>query len=751
MTSATPASDVAQPSVWDALALALAPLDHHAHPLAEHEAHEPAPRAAPSAWDALKRALTPIEERPRVVPNVEASRQTTRAGAPYVVIRNPAANTYLKLDPREYDLLPLMDGTRSVKALVVEFYQRHGVLAVPRITTLVQLLRTHRFLSEPPLDTYARLQQQLRPRDASALLARIARGFLFTEFAIKNVDGRLERLYRAVGWLFFTRVAIVVGLSLALIGPVVYLMELGRNRYPLFQIGGSYVAAFLLFTGLQLLTLSIHELGHAMAVKRAGRYVPRGGLLIYYGLPAGYVDTTDIWMAARAQRLITSFAGPYTGLVLGGLCALSSFLLPASAIGAFLFGWGFVLLLNSLFNFNPLLELDGYYLLLDWLEKPLLRARALSFVRGPLWAKVRQRHRLTREEIFFTLFGLASLAYSLFALYLAARFWQLRLSYFLSEALASGDLVAQAVVLLLTAIITIPLALALWGLGKRLLGSAWLRMGWLTQRAAIRYHREALEALRAVPLWSDLSEARLLQVARAMRAENVARGTEVVRQGELGNRFYVIARGAFEVLVDGQPIKQLGRGNYFGEMALLNNAPRNATVVALESSRIYSLDQAVFHTLLADDLQRRAQLEAAMAYRAEVAAIPLFRDLAPADLDLLLTRMVPFGVRPGHEFIRQGEMGDRFYVILKGAAEVIQDGKVVAQRGAGDALGEIALLFNVPRTATLRATEPTELLALDASDFHDLLASYLGRAQELQRLSHMRLHTHKRLDEVLGR
>jgi hypothetical protein len=73
-------------------------------------------------WDVLTRVLSPIEQRPRVDANIEATQHKTRAGASYVVIRNPAANTYLKLDAREYDLLPLMDGTRSVKGLVVEYY-----------------------------------------------------------------------------------------------------------------------------------------------------------------------------------------------------------------------------------------------------------------------------------------------------------------------------------------------------------------------------------------------------------------------------------------------------------------------------------------------------------------------------------------------------------------------------------------------------------------------------------------------------
>ena len=65
------------------------------------------------------------------------------------------------------------------------------------------------------------------------------------------------------------------------------------------------------------------------------------------------------------------------------------------------------------------------------------------------------------------------------------------------------------------------------------------------------------------------------------------------------------------------------------------------------------------------------------------------------------------------------------------------------------AIGERALLLDVPRTASVTAVEPTTLLALEAHDFRDVLAGYLGRASELERLSHLRLLSHKRLDEVV--
>lgn len=705
---------------------------------------------AASIWKELQRALLPIHARPRVVTTLEVAQQETSSGKPYLVLRNTAQNTYLKLEPREYELVGLMDGSRTVQQLVVEYFTRNGVLAVPRVTGLVQLLATNSFLTEPPRDVYAELREKMQGHSVTERATRIARGFLFSEFTFSNLDAALARLYDTVGWLFFTRLAIWIGIALSVLGPVIYVEEFARGRYPILQFGDSFLAAFALFFAFQFVTLIIHELGHAMAVKRAGRVVPRGGFLMYYGFPAGFVDTTDIWMAPRRARLMTSFAGPYTGLVLGGACAVGAFLLPQGMAGALCFAWGLVLLVNTLFNFNPLLELDGYYMLVDWLEKPLLRARALGFVRGAMWEKIRARAPFSREEIFFALFGIASLGYSVFAILLALQFWSLRVGALAGEALTGRNILAQSAVLLLGTLLTIPLALVLYAWGRKLFEHAAARAAALNVRAEKIVRREALDALSAIPSWQNLPEARLLEIARAMRVQNVAAGTAVVQQGEHGDTFYVIARGAFDVYVNDAFVERLAPGDYFGEIALLTHAPRTATVVAHEPSRVFALDAETFEALLGHDLQTKRKLETAMHYRAEIAALPLFHELSPSELDLVLTKLQPQSVGAGDIIMRQGEPGDRFYIIHKGRVEISRDGQRVATRGAGEAIGEIALLYNIPRTATARALEPTELLTLTANDFLDLLVRYLGRAEALQNLSAQRLRSNNSTPASLG-
>ncbi len=96
---------------------------------------------------------------------------------------------------------------------------------------------------------------------------------------------------------------------------------------------------------------------------------------------------------------------------------------------------------------------------------------------------------------------------------------------------------------------------------------------------------------------------------------------------------------------------------------------------------------------------------------------PIFAPLPIATLERLSHDLAPLDVPAGRDVIVQGETGDRFYLIDRGEVEVFEDGVWRRREGPGESFGEIALLHDVPRTATVRTTEPTRLLALDAGQF----------------------------------
>jgi MFS family permease len=105
--------------------------------------------------------------------------------------------------------------------------------------------------------------------------------------------------------------------------------------------------------------------------------------------------------------------------------------------------------------------------------------------------------------------------------------------------------------------------------------------------------------------------------------------------------------------------------------------------------------------------------------------IDLFAPLPAPTLESLARALIPVRLKAGEELFRQGDIGDRYYIVADGAVEIIVDGQIVRETGPGGYFGEIALLRDIPRTATVRAKSDVELLALDRDDF---IAAVTGHA-----------------------
>jgi CRP-like cAMP-binding protein len=119
--------------------------------------------------------------------------------------------------------------------------------------------------------------------------------------------------------------------------------------------------------------------------------------------------------------------------------------------------------------------------------------------------------------------------------------------------------------------------------------------------------------------------------------------------------------------------------------------------------------------------------------------VPFFTSLPGPALERLAAALIPVTARPGTQIIIQGRLGDRFYIIASGTVEVSVDDLPQRTMGAGESFGEIALLHNVPRTASVAAITPVELLALDRHHFVEAVTGQPAAVEAAESVIHAHL------------
>jgi len=213
---------------------------------------------------------------------------------------------------------------------------------------------------------------------------------------------------------------------------------------------------------------------------------------------------------------------------------------------------------------------------------------------------------------------------------------------------------------------------------------------------------------------------------------SVPEGTEIVRQGEPGDQFYIVQSGTADVVVDGYAVGSVGPGGSFGERSLLRDVARMATVKSREPMQLLALSREDFLTALTGEpesgfnagavaLQAGAKTVASALTKRDkiglLSRISLFSHLDSSTLHQLAEKSAIDRWPEGAAIIRQGEEGDRFFVMLDGKAAVSVDERSVNELHPGDQFGEIALLHEVPRSAAVTASSPVVTLSLHRDDF----------------------------------
>jgi len=193
-----------------------------------------------------------------------------------------------------------------------------------------------------------------------------------------------------------------------------------------------------------------------------------------------------------------------------------------------------------------------------------------------------------------------------------------------------------------------------------------------------------------------------------------AKDIKVITQGDAGDYFYVVERGSFDIYVNpsghvlpgpdgmGQKVNTIGPGGSFGELALMYNAPRAATVVSTEKeSTLWALDRVTFRRILMDSAFQRRRM-----YESFLEEVPLLSTLTLYERSKIADALDTRKFAPGETIIKEGDPGEAFFILEAGEAEVYKaetGDKVIKEYTKGDYFGELALLDDKPRAASVVA------------------------------------------------
>jgi hypothetical protein len=333
-------------------------------------------------------------------------------GATVYTVKDPIGGNYFRLRGPEHWLIHQFDGDSTPEEIAARFRDKFQLnVTADNVRQFVALMDKLLFLEN------SRSEQTIGRASAGAYGRGSALGRLLYLKLKAFKPGRfleaLVSLYRPFHrpfWWLLQAAVILIGLGLLALHVEEFEVDL-VELWNLQSIGLIVLSLFILVT--------LHEFAHAVLCRMYGGEVREIGFLLMYFQPCFYCDLSDAWLfEKKSQRVAVTLAGPYFQLI---LLALSVILWRLTVPGLFLSNLAWTLVTVNwvvfLFNFNPLIKLDAYYLLSDWLDIPNLRRKAFAwlsnrFQRHILGWPVENPEVSARHSRIFLIYGITALAYS---------------------------------------------------------------------------------------------------------------------------------------------------------------------------------------------------------------------------------------------------------------------------------------------------------------------------------------------------
>lgn len=344
---------------------------------------------------------------PSVRKDLSISRQETAEGL-FFVIKVPETGLFYRFGETEFFIIQQLDGLNSLKKIRENIAAKFGSpLGEATLQGFISGLGKRGLLLDGnSLENLAAYQKR-----------RVKGTWLLLRISAFDPDSMLELLVKKLGFIF-TPLFLTVSTALILFS----CMIMGANSIEIeTEIANNLDVDSLLIAWVVILLISItHEFAHGLTCKYFGGKVHEMGFLLLYFMPALFCNISDAWLfPKKSQRLWVAFAGAYCELLIWAFAVIFWRITAPETLFNYL---ALIIVSTSgiriLFNFNPLIKLDGYYMLSDFLDIPNLRIRAFRYLGTRIKSLFTSKNLRppdmtnTRERKIYLIYGLFAGAFS---------------------------------------------------------------------------------------------------------------------------------------------------------------------------------------------------------------------------------------------------------------------------------------------------------------------------------------------------
>jgi putative peptide zinc metalloprotease protein len=293
----------------------------------------------------------------------------TVEGTRYFVVKEPISGKFIRLREPEYTLLGYLDGNHS-PAEAAEYFER----------------TFHQPITAEAVEQFVAQLERLGFVEGKAAQPSRRKSVLFIKLKAFNPERLLGRLYPSLKWLF-SQPALVAQVVLIVLGAVVFFSNLSEFSFNLIELisAANIIVAIASF----FLLVTLHEFAHALTCIRFGGKVSEMGFLLLYFQPCFYCNLSDAYLFKnKRERIIVNLAGVWFQTVAWAVFTILWRLTqPEYFLNQVFYLTAAVSLATLIFNLNPAIKLDGYYLLADYVEIPNLRQKTFTY----LWNRIKSK------------------------------------------------------------------------------------------------------------------------------------------------------------------------------------------------------------------------------------------------------------------------------------------------------------------------------------------------------------------------